>query len=183
MFGGCSNFAITGSTFNIWYNPSPSALDEGATLVINGHQYNDSAPEFRSIRLGDIHLLSYVGERKIVEYHAVRRKKHSGTVRVVTGRTRVHHARIFPSQDVFTVVEYEGCNFARVGLPSLQVNVCLLFVLSGKRRPRNDSCCGTLIRFAASFITYLEQPPPYGPAIWYDELPVYERLDLSRWSV
>ncbi|KAJ7199996.1 hypothetical protein GGX14DRAFT_401003 [Mycena pura] len=113
VFDGCSNFAITGSTFNIWYNPSPSAPDEGATLVINGHQYNDPAPEFRSIRLGDIHLLSYVGERKIVEYHAVRRKKHTGTVRVVTGRTKVHHARIFPSQDVFTVVEYEGCNFAR----------------------------------------------------------------------
>ncbi|KAJ7218442.1 hypothetical protein GGX14DRAFT_560781 [Mycena pura] len=97
MFDHCSNFTITGGSFNISHNPCPSAPDE----------------EFRFIRRGDINLLSYVGENEIVEYRAVRRKGRSGTVRVVTGTRETYHARIFPSQDTFTVVKYKGSGFTK----------------------------------------------------------------------
>ncbi|KAJ7220859.1 hypothetical protein GGX14DRAFT_676254 [Mycena pura] len=99
MFNRCSDVTITGGTFNvnITNSVSSSALDD----------------EFRSIRVGDINLLSCIGENELVEYHVVQRKKHSGIVRVSTGRRRIHHARIFPSPDVFTVFEYEGSDFAK----------------------------------------------------------------------
>src|ERR1700761_831545 len=116
MFDHCSNFTITGSSFNISHNPCPSAPDEGATPVLSGCQCDDLIPEFRFIRRGDINLLSYVGENEIVEYRAVRRKGRSGTVRVVTGTRETYHARIFPSQDTFTVVKYNGSSFTKVGL-------------------------------------------------------------------
>ncbi|KAJ7218451.1 hypothetical protein GGX14DRAFT_390220 [Mycena pura] len=97
MFDRCSNFTITGSSFNISHNLSPSTPDE----------------EFRSIRPGDINLLSQVGKKEIVEHRAVWRKGRSGTVRVVTGTRETYHARIFPSQDTFTVVKYEGSSFPK----------------------------------------------------------------------
>ncbi|KAJ7218479.1 hypothetical protein GGX14DRAFT_595027 [Mycena pura] len=72
-----------------------------------------SVPDFRFIRPGDINLLSCVGKSDIVEYHAVRRKGRSGTVRVVTGTRETYHARIFPSQDTFTVVKYQESSFGK----------------------------------------------------------------------
>lgn len=67
--------------------------------------------------MGDINLLCSVSEADIIEYCAVRHRKRSGRVRierVVTGRTKTYHANIFGSQNVFTLVAYEGEGFARV---------------------------------------------------------------------
>ncbi|KAJ7218496.1 hypothetical protein GGX14DRAFT_28085 [Mycena pura] len=97
MFDRCTDFTITGSSFNISQNLYQSAPDE----------------DFRFIRPGDINLLSCVGKSEIAEYHAVRRKGRSGTVRVVTGTRETYHARIFPSQDTFTVVKYKGSSFSK----------------------------------------------------------------------
>ncbi|KAJ7050731.1 hypothetical protein C8F01DRAFT_677944 [Mycena amicta] len=93
MFSNCSNFSITGGTF------------------INTIE-RDATPDYRSISVGDINLLSSVGDMAIVEdRRMVQHKKPSQrvrSVRVVTGKRSVYHARIFGNQDTFTVVAYES---------------------------------------------------------------------------
>ena len=66
-----------------------------------------------------------MGKDEIVEYRAVRHKGRFGTVRVVTGTRETYHARIFQSQDTFTVVKYNGSNFAKAGLLSFQL--CVIY--------------------------------------------------------
>ena len=90
-----------------------------STLMIMGttkdFHITASDSDFRSVRLGDINLLSIISEDDVVEYRVI--QKHSGRARIerfVTGRRRTHHAKIFPSQEIFTLIRYEGRDFAQV---------------------------------------------------------------------
>ncbi|KAJ7050638.1 hypothetical protein C8F01DRAFT_1377404 [Mycena amicta] len=92
MFNECSNMTINGGTF---------------TMV----QPNEAQDDFRSICMGDINLLSLVKEDDITESRFVVNIKHPGRVhlqRVLIGTRKTYHAKIFGSQDIFTVMAYEG---------------------------------------------------------------------------
>ncbi|KAJ7062234.1 hypothetical protein C8F01DRAFT_1230658 [Mycena amicta] len=92
MFKECSNVTISGGTF---------------TMV----QPNEPQDDFRTIRVGDINLLSLVKEDDILENHVVLHQKNPGRVHrqtVCVATRKTYHAKIFGSQDVFTVMAYEG---------------------------------------------------------------------------
>ncbi|KAJ7050653.1 hypothetical protein C8F01DRAFT_676319 [Mycena amicta] len=92
MFNDCSNITINGGTF---------------TMV----QSNEPQEDFRTIRRGDINLLSLVKEDEVVENRVVIHRKRAGRVhcqKVHVATRKTYHAKIFGSQDVFTVMAYEG---------------------------------------------------------------------------
>ncbi|KAJ7050649.1 hypothetical protein C8F01DRAFT_1377415, partial [Mycena amicta] len=92
MFNECSNMTINGGTF---------------TMV----QPNEAQQDFRTIRMGDINLLSVVKEHDVIEEHVVVNRKRPGRVHRQTvhiGTRKTYHAKIFGSQDIFTVMAYEG---------------------------------------------------------------------------
>jgi hypothetical protein len=63
-----------------------------------------------------VNLLSYIGEDDIIEHRIVRHRKRPGRVhrqKVVVGKRKAYHAKIFGTQDSFTVIAYEG-DFAEV---------------------------------------------------------------------
>nr|GAT54857.1 predicted protein [Mycena chlorophos] len=88
----------------------------GGTFIVNNLNNNNalaSEPEddYRRIRLGDINILKLVSEVELIEDRVIRRRKRRGrenTVKVVVGRQKAYHAKIFGSPDIFTVVAYEG---------------------------------------------------------------------------
>ncbi|KAJ7214399.1 hypothetical protein GGX14DRAFT_392429 [Mycena pura] len=61
---------------------------------------------FRSIRVGDIDLISFVGEDNIVEHRVVRRWNRDRRVRVITGRREIYHAQIVGNHRTFTVFNH-----------------------------------------------------------------------------
>ncbi|KAJ7068675.1 hypothetical protein C8F01DRAFT_619093 [Mycena amicta] len=92
MFNGCSNITINGGTFTM---APPTEAQE----------------DFRTIRVGDINLLSLVQEENIVENRVVLHRKRPGRVhcqKVHIATRKTYHAKIFGSQDIFTVMAYEG---------------------------------------------------------------------------
>ncbi|KAJ7462951.1 hypothetical protein FB451DRAFT_1404111 [Mycena latifolia] len=100
MFDHCSNFTISGGTFNIWERPASPRSD------------------FRSIRLGDLNLLKQVGAVQTLKSDVIDRRGEMSVVRnVVVGTRRVYRARIFGSQDPMTAVVYEGSRQIYHGMP------------------------------------------------------------------
>ncbi|KAF7348835.1 hypothetical protein MVEN_01403500 [Mycena venus] len=127
-FNNCQNFTVTGGTFNI-----------------QGH-FNENNDDFRVIRLGDLNLLKEIDKQNVVEYRDIRRKRTGAFIRrvpVPVGVRRIHHARIFGSQETVTAVVYEGSGFRKHRAqaewreefrhPTL---VQLLGVASGSRGPK-----------------------------------------------
>ncbi|KAJ6578856.1 hypothetical protein DFH09DRAFT_1310824 [Mycena vulgaris] len=97
------------SAFNNCHNFTVS----GGTLHVHGNNNSDES-EFRTIRLGDLNLLTEVGKQNIVEYYDVRRKRTGAFIRrvpIVIGVRRMHRAQIFGSQEIFTAVEYDSSQF------------------------------------------------------------------------
>ncbi|KAJ7869850.1 hypothetical protein B0H13DRAFT_1896472 [Mycena leptocephala] len=139
MFDRCSNFTISGSnTFNIINNSAPPVLDEGKVppyRYLRRPKHGIPSTDFRSIRRGDINLLSCISEEDIVENLIVqhpRRSARTSHVRAVTGRKKMYHARIFRSQDSFTVVAYEQSDFSKNSGTLTMMN-------SGKPKLKNDN--------------------------------------------
>ncbi|KAJ6577592.1 hypothetical protein B0H19DRAFT_1062185 [Mycena capillaripes] len=107
-----------------WYfyfeRPSPTGTSRrrGKIKLPRKVQFNNTSTlDFRSIRLGDINLISFIGEDDVVEGHVLRREEtdHAYPVRVASGKRKIYHARIFGSQDTFTLFSYHGVNFAELG--------------------------------------------------------------------
>ncbi|KAJ7018873.1 hypothetical protein C8F04DRAFT_1149750 [Mycena alexandri] len=137
MFARCKNFTINGGTFNIVGHPRDPEDDA----------------DYRTIRVGDINLLSLVTEEDILESHVVRHRKRPNRIRrqlVITGRKKAYHARIFGSQDVFTAVVYEGIDFS-----SLKLKV------AGQGFHRNPNMMQ---------LFGITQSPPMNALIYHDEL-------------
>ncbi|KAJ7050645.1 hypothetical protein C8F01DRAFT_1177707 [Mycena amicta] len=91
MFDHSRDVTITGGTFT----------------VINSEPQGD----FRTIRIGDINLVSLVKEDDVMENRVVVHRKRRARVhrqQVRVGARRMYHARVFGSPDIFTVVEYTG---------------------------------------------------------------------------
>ncbi|KAJ7657554.1 hypothetical protein B0H17DRAFT_1213466 [Mycena rosella] len=88
MFDHCSKFTIAVGTFNVLERP-PS--------------------DFRSIRLGDLNLLTQIGnEEELTSGVVEQRGPRLVRQKVIVGTRKVYRARIFGSQDVMTAVVYEG---------------------------------------------------------------------------
>ncbi|KAF8218338.1 hypothetical protein K438DRAFT_1796691 [Mycena galopus ATCC 62051] len=103
MFDHCNNFTLNGGTFNIDSRPREPEHDA----------------DYRTIRVGDVNLLSLITEEYILETRVVRHRKRPNRIRrqlVITGRKKAYHARIFGSQDVFTAVVYDGIDFSSLKL-------------------------------------------------------------------
>ncbi|KAJ7657550.1 hypothetical protein B0H17DRAFT_1213463 [Mycena rosella] len=93
MLHHCSKFTVTGGTFNVLERP-PS--------------------DFRSIRLGDLNLLTQMGnEEELTSDLVERRGPRLVRRKVAVGTRKVYRARIFGSQDVMTAVVYEGSQFQK----------------------------------------------------------------------
>ncbi|KAJ7642563.1 hypothetical protein B0H17DRAFT_1216384 [Mycena rosella] len=91
MFDHCSNITIAGGTFNVWERPRSPPSD------------------FRSIRLGDLILLSQMcNEEELTSDVVERRGTRLVQRKVIVGTRKVYRARIFGSQDPMTAVVYEG---------------------------------------------------------------------------
>ncbi|KAJ7458109.1 hypothetical protein FB451DRAFT_1563992 [Mycena latifolia] len=103
IFNRCENFTVNGGTFN--------------NQVIHYNHYTaEPVEDFRTVRKGDINLLKYISTDTLEEYRVVQHGKHPNRlrrVRVVVGTQEIYHARIFGSQDTFTVYEYSGFNFSQ----------------------------------------------------------------------
>ncbi|KAF7333370.1 MFS general substrate transporter [Mycena venus] len=137
MFDRCNNFTLNGGTFNIFGHPREPEHDA----------------DYRTIRVGDINLLSLITEEDILESHVIRHRKRPNRIRrqlVITGRKKAYHARIFGSQDVFTAVVYEGIDFS-----SLKLKVARQ---SFYRNPNITQLFG------------ITQSPPMNALIYHDEL-------------
>ncbi|KAJ7840922.1 hypothetical protein B0H14DRAFT_2783815 [Mycena olivaceomarginata] len=103
MFDRCNNFTLNGGTFNIFGRPGEPGHDT----------------DYRTIHVGDINLLSLITEEDIVENRVVEHRRRPNRIRlqrVIAGRKKAYHARIFGSQDVFTAVVYEGIDFSSLKL-------------------------------------------------------------------
>ncbi|KAJ7174093.1 hypothetical protein C8R43DRAFT_635402 [Mycena crocata] len=97
VFEGCTNFTVSGGTFEIRNPQSP-----------------EDRSDYRTIRPGDLNLLTEIGKEDIVEYHEVRRQRTGALVRrhkVIVGTRRIHQARIFGNPERVTVVVYKGPQF------------------------------------------------------------------------
>ncbi|KAJ7637782.1 hypothetical protein B0H17DRAFT_1278784 [Mycena rosella] len=93
MFDHCSNITITDGTFNV-LERSPS--------------------DFRSIRLGDLNLLTQMGnEEELTSGVVERRGPRLVRRKVIVGSRKVYCARIFGSPDPMTAVVYEGSQFEK----------------------------------------------------------------------
>ncbi|KAJ7444665.1 hypothetical protein FB451DRAFT_1413063 [Mycena latifolia] len=69
-------------------------------------------PDFRSIRLGNLNLLTQLGKEETLKCDVVERHGETDVVRkTVVGTRRVYRARIFGSQDPITAVVCEGSRF------------------------------------------------------------------------
>jgi hypothetical protein len=82
------------------------------------HRSNEFYPEFRSIRLGDLNLLSEVGKEDVIEYRDVRRRKTGALVqrvKIVAGTRKILQVRIFGSQETMTAVIQDGPDFEKEG--------------------------------------------------------------------
>ncbi|KAJ7626491.1 hypothetical protein B0H17DRAFT_1151001 [Mycena rosella] len=91
MLNNSSNFTIAGGTFNVWERPRSPPTD------------------FRSIRLGDLNLLTQIGDEEALTFDVVeRRGPRLVQRRAIVGTRKVYRARIFGSQDPMTAVVYEG---------------------------------------------------------------------------
>ncbi|KAJ7633947.1 hypothetical protein B0H17DRAFT_1280434 [Mycena rosella] len=93
MFDHCSNITITDGNFNV-LERRPS--------------------DFRSIRLGDLNLLTQMGnEEELISSVVKRRGPRLVRRKVIVGSRKVYRARIFGSQDPMTAVVYEGSQFEK----------------------------------------------------------------------
>ncbi|KAJ7686393.1 hypothetical protein B0H17DRAFT_1204294 [Mycena rosella] len=97
MFHHCSNVTIAGGIFNVWERPRSPPSD------------------FRTIRLGDLNLLTQMGNEEALTSDVVERRGAALVQRKVTAGTRkIYRARIFGNQDPMTAVVYEGSQFGKV---------------------------------------------------------------------
>ncbi|KAJ7220785.1 hypothetical protein GGX14DRAFT_389177 [Mycena pura] len=132
MFNDCHNLTIKGGTFN--FSPTISAEPD---------------EDFRRFRLGDINLVKQVTEKEIKETHLVQHRKRPGRVKRIqirVGFERAHHAKIWGSDDMFTVVLHHGFSPGRSVMEAatgLRLRRCRdprfaqLFGLTGSSRALN----------------------------------------------
>ncbi|KAF7344689.1 Reverse transcriptase-RNase H-integrase [Mycena venus] len=108
MFDRCRSITINGGVFTMFNNSTPHVEED---------------EEFPCVRLRDLIFTSYIGKDDIVEYRTFKRpRRHDGIhpVRVV-GSQEIHHARIFRSQDIMTVVVYRGGKFAELRAKAIEL--------------------------------------------------------------
>ncbi|KAF7300140.1 MFS general substrate transporter [Mycena kentingensis (nom. inval.)] len=86
MFNNCNSVTINGGTFNL------------------GRE--EPQEDFRRIRVGDINIIGLVGEWKLEKFH-ISPGRRARVVRTEVGTRQAFHAKIFGSQDIFTVVQDE----------------------------------------------------------------------------
>lgn len=78
-----------------------------------------SSPNFHSIRMGDLNLLTEIGVERIVRIDEVRRRKTGDLVQLrrrVVGTRRIHRALVRGTQETLTAVVYEGLNIDEASL-------------------------------------------------------------------
>ncbi|KAF7334923.1 hypothetical protein MVEN_02242000 [Mycena venus] len=95
MFDHCRDVTISGGNFNI----------------VNDSGNMSRAGDFRVVRIGDLNLLSSIGSDTVVAYRPVSMGTDTDRPRrrrTVIGQRKIYSARMFGSQDLFTVFIYEG---------------------------------------------------------------------------
>ncbi|KAJ6539862.1 hypothetical protein DFH09DRAFT_69545, partial [Mycena vulgaris] len=97
LFSHSQNFTISGGVFN----------------AVVHHNMAEPRPKsgFRSIRMGDLHLLSETKQFNMVQVRAVRRRKTGRVLRYepqTIGMRTIYRARIFGSPEIVTAVVYNG---------------------------------------------------------------------------
>ncbi|KAJ7050629.1 hypothetical protein C8F01DRAFT_1177657 [Mycena amicta] len=98
-----------------WSPPTMAMFNECSNMTINGGiftmvQATEHQEDFRTIRVGDINLISLVNEGDVLESRIMVHRKRPARVHrreVCVGVRKVYHAKIFGSQDIFTVMVYE----------------------------------------------------------------------------
>ncbi|KAJ7260331.1 hypothetical protein B0H12DRAFT_380448 [Mycena haematopus] len=108
MFNNCSNVQIVGGSFtNIHLDSQPkSSITHSGLTARAGFAQN-----FHSVRLGDLNLLSEIGNQETVKYREVRRRKTGALVRlerVVASKRRIYQACVSGRPGAVTAVVYQG---------------------------------------------------------------------------
>jgi hypothetical protein len=111
MFKNCANFTITGGAFGV--TPQSRLMPSGSLFDLT--LQSRSPPNFHSILMGDLNLLTEIGVERIVRIDEVRHRKTGHLVRLrprVVGTRRIHRALVTRRgiKEILTAVVYEGLN-------------------------------------------------------------------------
>ncbi|KAJ7871214.1 hypothetical protein B0H14DRAFT_2724771 [Mycena olivaceomarginata] len=107
MFNECRNVTIHGGNFTVVGNAGRMSLEE----------------DYRSIRLGDLNLVSHTGTENIVRSRHSPLQQLARRTRVIIGTRKMYRARVFGSLDTFTAIVYEGQGAAQQMSEALELNV------------------------------------------------------------
>lgn len=102
---------------------------------------SESVPDFRTIRAGDLNLLTQVGFEETLQVNLAEPwgKRAVFQPKVVVGMRKVYRARVFGTPDPMTAVVYEGSLFDKAAFFLTPYTVIMKLSSSGGRKQSRGS--------------------------------------------
>ncbi|KAF7296174.1 hypothetical protein HMN09_01085900 [Mycena chlorophos] len=114
-------------------NTGPTTITGGNfTQVINSRsepRFDDDESQFELVKWGHIKFIKQVGS--IATYKQIK-KRVGRSKTILTGQMNMHHVKVFPSSEIFTLVSYDRNQFERaksdmIGIQHLRFALTHLF--------------------------------------------------------